>query len=43
MLAVEIEDLKVRLGNPNLPLEKSVICFELSARKGKTGKQTAGT
>ena len=42
MLAVVIKDLKVRLGNSNLLLEKSVIWFELLSQKGETGKQTAG-
>lgn len=39
MLAVTIKDLEVLLGNPNLLLEKSAICFEFSAQKGETGKQ----
>lgn len=42
MLAVAIEDLEVRLSNSNLLTEKSAICFEPSAQKGETGKQTAG-
>ena len=42
MLAVAIEDLKVRLGNLNLPSGKNVICFEPLAQKGETGIQTAG-
>ena len=42
MLAVAIKDLEVRLGNPNLPLGKSAICFELLAQKKETSKQTAG-
>ena len=42
MLTVAIEDLKMCLGNLNLPLGKSALWFELSAQKKKTGKQTAG-
>ena len=42
MLAIAIEDLKVRLKNLNLPLGKNVIWFELSAQKGESSKQTAG-
>ncbi len=42
MLAVAIKDLKVRLGNSNLPLGKSAIRFESLAQKGETRKQTAG-
>ena len=41
MLAVAIKDLKVRLGNSNLPLGESAIRFESLAQKGETGKQTA--
>ncbi len=40
MLVMAIEDLKVRLGNSNLPLRKSAIWFEPLAQKGETGKQT---
>ncbi len=43
MFAIAIEDLEVRLRNSNLSLGKSAIWFELSAQKGETGKQTAGT
>ena len=43
MFAVAIEDLKVCLGNLNLPLRKSTIWFELLAQKEETGKQTANT
>ena len=42
MLTIAIKDLEMRLSNPNLPLEKSAICFEPLAQKGETGKQTAG-
>ena len=42
MLAVAIKDLKVRLGNLNLPLEKSTIWFEPLVEKRETGKQMVG-
>ena len=42
MLAVAIKDLEVHLGNLNLLLGKNAICFEPSAQKRETGKQTAG-
>ena len=42
MLAVEIEDLEMYLGNLNLSLGKNAIQFEPLAQKGETGKQTAG-
>ncbi len=41
ILTIVTKDLEVRLYNLNLPLEKSVIWFESSAQKGKTGKQMA--
>ena len=40
MLAIAIEDLKVHLGNFNLPLDKSAIWFELLVPKVETSKQT---
>ena len=42
MLTIAIKDLEVRLSNSNLPIGKNVICFEPSAQKGETSKQTAG-
>ena len=38
MLAVAIEDLEVRIDNPNLPLGKSAIWFEPLSQKFKTSK-----
>ena len=38
MLNVTIKDLKVRLSNSNLPIENSVICFELLVQKKEIGK-----
>ena len=42
ILIVIIEDLKVLLGNSNLPLRKSAIWFESLAQKRETSKQTSG-
>ena len=42
MLAIVIEDLEMRLGNSNLPLEKNAIWLEPLAQKKQTSKQTAG-
>ena len=41
MSAIAIKDLELHLGNPNLPLGRSAICFELLAQKKETGKYTA--
>lgn len=38
ILAIAIKDLEIRLGNSNLPLGKSIICFEPLAQKEKTDK-----
>ena len=38
MLAIAIEDLEMRLGNSNLPLEKNAIWLEPLAQKGETSK-----
>ena len=41
MLVVAIKDLEMWLGNSNLLIGKSAICFELFVQKGEIGKQTA--
>lgn len=41
MLTIIIQDLEVCLGNSNLPLRESTICFESLAQKREIGKQTA--
>ena len=38
MFTNAIEDLKMQLSNSNLPVRKSVICFESLAQKRETGK-----
>ena len=38
LLVVAIDDLDVRIGNPNLPLSKSEIRFESLSQKWETGK-----
>lgn len=40
---IEIKDLKVRLGDSNLPIKKNAICFEFLTQKRETNKQTAST
>ena len=42
MVAIVINDLKVRISNSNLPLGKNAIWFEPLAQKEDIGKQTAG-
>lgn len=41
ILAIAIENLKMRLSNSNLPIGKNAICFISLAQKRKTGKQIA--
>lgn len=41
MCAIIIKDLKIRLGNSNLLLGKSVIWFEFLTQKREISKQTA--
>lgn len=43
ILIIVIEDLELRCGNANLPLEKNVIRFESQAQKEEIDKQIAGT
>lgn len=38
MFIITIKDLKIRLGNSNLPLSKSAIWFKSLAQKRETSK-----
>ncbi len=42
MFVIAIKDLKVYIGNLNLPLGENAIWFELLGQKNETGKQMAG-
>lgn len=42
ILAITIEDLKLRWDNPDLLLKKSAIRFEFLAQKKETGKKIVG-